>query len=182
MAGSNHKDVNIYDIARLLNVSTATVSRALKNNPAVNKATRKKILATARKMGYRPNNFASNLRSQKTNTIGVIIHELNSNFIISVLTGIEKVTAEAGYDIIIAGANRLPGLQYGEHGTFRTLLQKRDTGCLFRPGRRRYHGCQPAPAKYSTIISASTISRRFGISTGNCCSWPIRPGMISATT
>ena len=102
MATSNHKDVNIYDIARILNVSTATVSRALKNNPAVNKATRKKIVATARKMGYRPNNFASSLRSQKTNTIGVIIHELNSNFIISVLTGIEKVTAEAGYDIIIA--------------------------------------------------------------------------------
>ena len=102
MASSNHKDVNIYDIARILNVSTATVSRALKNNPAVNKTTRKKILATARKMGYRPNNFASNLRSQKTNTIGVIIHELNSNFIISVLTGIEKVTAETGYDIIIA--------------------------------------------------------------------------------
>ncbi|HWB92868.1 MAG TPA: LacI family DNA-binding transcriptional regulator [Puia sp.] len=102
MPTSNHKDVNIYDIARILNVSTATVSRALKNHPAVNKATRKKIVATARKMGYRPNNFASSLRSQKTNTIGVIIHELNSNFIISVLTGIEKVTAEAGYDIIIA--------------------------------------------------------------------------------
>lgn len=102
METPNHKDVNIYDIARALNVSTATVSRALKNNPSVNKTTRKKVLATARKMGYRPNNFASNLRTQKTNTIGVIIHELNSNFIISVLTGIEKVAAEAGYDIVIA--------------------------------------------------------------------------------
>jgi len=102
METPNHKDVNIYDIARALKVSTATVSRALKNNPSVNKTTRKKVLATARKMGYRPNNFASNLRTQKTNTIGVIIHELNSNFIISVLTGIEKVAAEAGYDIVIA--------------------------------------------------------------------------------
>jgi LacI family transcriptional regulator len=102
MAIPDHKDVNIYDIAKMLNVSTATVSRALKNDPAVSKATRQKILHTAKQLGYRPNNFASSLRSQKTNTIGVIIHELNSHFIISVLTGIEKVTAEAGYDIIIA--------------------------------------------------------------------------------
>jgi LacI family transcriptional regulator len=101
-AGHDDKEITIYDIAKVLGVSTATVSRALKNNPAVSKSTRRKVLQTARKMGYRPNNFASNLRSRKTHTIGIIIHELNSNFIISVLTGIEKVTAEAGYDIIIA--------------------------------------------------------------------------------
>lgn len=101
-APHNDKEITIYDIAKALGVSTATVSRALKDNPAVSKATRKKIFQTAKKMGYRPNNFASSLRSQKTHTIGIIIHELNSNFIISVLTGIEKVTAEAGYDLIIA--------------------------------------------------------------------------------
>jgi len=101
-AGHNDREITIYDIAKVLGVSIATVSRALKDNPAVNKNTRKKIVQTARKMGYRPNNFASSLRSKKTHTIGIIIHELNSNFIISVLTGIEKVTAEAGYDIIIA--------------------------------------------------------------------------------
>jgi LacI family transcriptional regulator len=52
-------------------------------------------------MGYQSNNFASNLRRQKTNTIGIIVHELKSQFISSVLAGIEKVTAEAGYDLII---------------------------------------------------------------------------------
>src|SRR6185369_4692598 len=56
----------------------------------------------ARELGYRHNTFASNLRKQKTNTIGLIVHELNSNFITSVLAGIEKVTTEAGYDLIIA--------------------------------------------------------------------------------
>jgi LacI family transcriptional regulator len=98
---NKEKEVNIYDIAKILGVSTATVSRALKNNPAVSKPTRKKVMDAAKKMGYRPNNFASNLRSQKTHTIGVIIHELSSYFIIAVLTGIEKVAAEAGYYIII---------------------------------------------------------------------------------
>jgi LacI family transcriptional regulator len=53
-------------------------------------------------MGYRTNHFARNLRNQTTNTIGVIMHELNSNFMTSVLAGIEKVTTDAGYDIIIA--------------------------------------------------------------------------------
>ncbi len=96
------KDITIYDIAQKLSVSSATVSRALKDNPAINKHTRKKIQDTARQLGYRHNTFASSLRKQKTNTIGVIVHELNSNFITSVLAGIEKVTTEAGYDLIIA--------------------------------------------------------------------------------
>ncbi len=96
------KDITIYDIARKLSLSSATVSRGLQNHPAINKNTRKKIQEAAKQLGYRHNNFASNLRKQKTNTIGVMIHELNSNFITSVLAGIEKVTTEAGYDLIIA--------------------------------------------------------------------------------
>ena len=96
------KEVTIYDIAQKLELSSATVSRGLKNHPAINKHTRKKIQDAAKELGYRHNTFASNLRKQKTNTIGLIVHELNSNFITSVLAGIEKVTAEAGYDLIIA--------------------------------------------------------------------------------
>ena len=96
------KEVTIYDIAQKLELSSATVSRGLQDHPAINKNTRKRIQETARELGYRHNNFASNLRKQKTNTIGVLVHELNSNFITSVLAGIEKVTTEAGYDLIIA--------------------------------------------------------------------------------
>lgn len=96
------KDVTIYDIAQKLDLSSATVSRGLQDHPAINKNTRKKIQEAARELGYRHNNFASSLRKQKTNTIGVIVHELNSNFITSVLAGIEKITTEAGYDLIIA--------------------------------------------------------------------------------
>lgn len=95
------KDITIYDIARVLQLSPATVSRGLKDHPAINIKTRKRITDMAREMGYRSNNFASNLRRQKTNTIGIIIHELKSQFISSVLAGIEKVTTEAGYDLII---------------------------------------------------------------------------------
>lgn len=96
------KEVTIYDIARKLNISPATVSRGLQDHPAISKKTKKRIIDMVDELGYRSNHFARNLRQQQTNTIGVIVHELNSNFITSVLAGIEKITTEAGYDLIIA--------------------------------------------------------------------------------
>ena len=96
------KDVTIYDIASKLKLSPATVSRGLKQHSSVSKKTKKRIADLAEQIGYRTNPFASNLRNQKTKTIGVLVHELNSNFITSVLAGIEKITALEGYDIIIA--------------------------------------------------------------------------------
>lgn len=96
------KEVTIYDLARELSLSPATISRGLQNNKRISKETTKRILAKAEEMGYRHNSFASSLRKQKSHTIGVIVHELNSNFITSVLAGIERITTEAGYDLIIA--------------------------------------------------------------------------------
>ena len=96
------RETTIYDIAKKLNISPATVSRGLKDHPSISKKTKKKIFEMVEEMGYRSNLFAKNLRQQQTNTIGLIVHELNSNFITSVLAGIEKVTNEAGYDLIIA--------------------------------------------------------------------------------
>jgi LacI family transcriptional regulator len=96
------KEITIYDIAEKLKISAATVSRGLSGNPAISEKTRKKIIEKAKELGYRSNNFASNLRKSKTHTIGVLMHELNSTFMLSVLTGIEKVIAETDYDILIA--------------------------------------------------------------------------------
>ncbi|MGZ8516623.1 MAG: LacI family DNA-binding transcriptional regulator, partial [Chitinophagaceae bacterium] len=75
------KEITIYDIAKHLNISATTVSRGLKDNPAINKNTRKKIVEAARLLGYRSNTFASSLRSKKTYTLGVIVHRLNSYFV-----------------------------------------------------------------------------------------------------
>jgi LacI family transcriptional regulator len=95
------KELTIYDLAERLNISVATVSRALNNDPTVSKKTKRKVCELAEATGYRKNNFASGLRKPKTNTIGFIVHELNSHFIASVLSGIEKVMTEAQYNIII---------------------------------------------------------------------------------
>jgi LacI family transcriptional regulator len=97
------KEITIYDIARELKISAATVSRGLRKNGEVNKKTVKVILKKAKDMGYRPNKFATSLRKKSTNTLGVIVPKLlNSHFIASVLAGMECVASERKYNLIIA--------------------------------------------------------------------------------
>lgn len=96
------KDITIYDIARHLNISATTVSRGLKDNPAINKNTRKKIAEAAKELGYRSNTFASSLRSRKTYTIGVIVPRLNSYFVASVLAGMQDAAKRERYNLIIS--------------------------------------------------------------------------------
>lgn len=96
------KDVTIYDIAKLLDLSPATVSRALNDHPAIKTDTKNQIASKAIEMGYRSNRFASNLRRQRTNTIGVIVPRLDSYFMSTVLAGMEKVANAANYNLIIS--------------------------------------------------------------------------------
>lgn len=124
---ANEKESTIYDIARKLNISPATVSRGLQDHPAISKKTKKKIFDMADEIGYRSNHFARNLRQQETKTIGVIVHELNSTFITSVLAGIEKITTEAGYDLIIAHSSES---SKKEAANATNLFQKRVDGLI----------------------------------------------------
>jgi LacI family transcriptional regulator len=123
----NGKEVTIYDLAKRLNISPATVSRGLKDHPGISKKTKKRIFDLVEEMGYRSNTFARNLRQQKTNTIAVLVHELNSNFITSVLAGIEKVTTEAGYDLIIAHSSES---YVKEAANAKNLFHKRVDGLI----------------------------------------------------
>jgi LacI family transcriptional regulator len=97
----SYKEITIYDIADFLKISPATVSRGLQDHQGINPGTKKKIIDTAKKMGYRQNKFASNLRKKSTNTIGVIVPRLNSYFVSTVIAGIEKVANTNNYNLII---------------------------------------------------------------------------------
>jgi LacI family transcriptional regulator len=121
------KEVTIYDIAKKLNISPTTVSRGLQDHPGISKKTKKKIFDTVEAMGYRSNHFARNLRQKQTMTIGVLLHELNSSFITSVLAGIEKVTTLAGYDIIITHSSESTKK---EAANANNLFQKRVDGLI----------------------------------------------------
>lgn len=121
------KEVTIYDLARKLNVSIATVSRALKDDPVVSKKTKKKIFDLAEEMGYRYNHFARNLREQRTYTIGVIVPRLNSYFMSTVIAGIESVANNEGYTLIISQSSESAGK---EVDSAKTMFNNRVDGLL----------------------------------------------------
>jgi LacI family transcriptional regulator len=124
---SNEKEVTIYDIAKKLNISAATVSRGLQDHPGISKKTKKKIVDTVEAMGYRSNHFARNLRNQKTDTIGVIVPRLNSFFMSSVIAGMENVANKAGYNLIISQSSEQSGK---EAASAKTMFNNRVDGLL----------------------------------------------------
>ena len=96
------RDVTIYDVAKALDISPSTVSRGLNDHPHIHNATKKKIRSMAREMGYRQNKFASSLRKRRTETIGVVVPKLNSYFMAQAISGVEKITNQHGYGLIIS--------------------------------------------------------------------------------
>ena len=99
--------ITIHDIARELNISASTVSRALNDNPRISQLTKEKIRALALQMGYQPNTIASNLRNSKTNTIGIVVPLINRHFFSTFISGVEDVAFNAGYNVIISQSNDL---------------------------------------------------------------------------
>lgn len=95
------KKTTIYDIAEKLNITAATVSRALNGNTKISEATRKLVSATAKEMNYEQNKLALALKSGKSFNIGVIVPRIDSNFFASVIRGIEEELYPHGYHVII---------------------------------------------------------------------------------
>lgn len=93
--------VDIKSIAKALNLSKSTVSRAFQPNSDINSKTRDRILAYANELNYRPNHYASNLREQKSKTIAVVVPELENNYFTQVIKGAEQIAKEAGYHTLV---------------------------------------------------------------------------------
>lgn len=97
--------VTIADIAKKLNTTSATVSRALNDHPGISDRMKKRVLKTAAKLNYRRNKIASSLRSGQTGIIGVIIPSAEINFFGSVVHGIESMANQHGYNVLIYQSN-----------------------------------------------------------------------------
>lgn len=95
----------IYDIARELNISKSTVSRALTNHPEVKAETRKAVLELAEKLDYQRNMLSINLISRKSNLIGIIVPEFNTSFFPQVVIGAQEMASKFGYNIIVSQSN-----------------------------------------------------------------------------
>src|SRR5215218_8477774 len=115
------------DIARSVNVTASTVSRALNNHPAISASTKKLVNRAAKKLKYQPNNIASSLRLGKTNIIGVIIPSAEINFFGSVVHGIEKVANAHNYNVLLYQSSEL--FDFEKKG-IETFLRARVDGVL----------------------------------------------------
>jgi LacI family transcriptional regulator len=99
-----NKPPTIKDIARQLNISVSTVSRAIRNASDVNPETKKTVLALVEELNYQPNQLALSLRNKQTHTIGVIVPNLD--YVLSMMVrGIDEVALEAGYTVMICQSN-----------------------------------------------------------------------------
>ncbi|MCB0640223.1 MAG: LacI family DNA-binding transcriptional regulator [Phaeodactylibacter sp.] len=96
------KNITIYDLAKELNVSASTVSRALKKHKSISKETVEKVEQLAKERGYRPNLVAASLRTQRTTNIGMLMPWINRPFVSDLISGAEKTARENGYNVIIS--------------------------------------------------------------------------------
>lgn len=94
--------ITIYEIADKLGVDSSTVSRALNNSSRVAKSTKDKVWAAAKELGYQRNLLASNLRMNKSNTIGVVVPRISRHFLSSTIAGIEEASYVAGFNVVIS--------------------------------------------------------------------------------
>ncbi len=98
------KPATIKDIAKRLNISISTVSRALRNAPDVNDDTKKIVTALSEELNYQPNRLALSLRQKQTHTIGVIVPNLDY-VLATMVKGIDEVALEAGYTVMVCQSN-----------------------------------------------------------------------------
>lgn len=95
------ESATIKDIAKALNLSTSTVSRALRGSYEISADTKKAVLEYAEKINYRPNPIALSLKERRTRAIGVVVSEIANNFFSQAINGIESIAYNRGYHVII---------------------------------------------------------------------------------
>lgn len=114
---------SIKDVARDVEMSTATVSRALRGLPGVSEETRARVMESARRLGYVPSPSAAGLASGQTRTVAVVVPRVTQWFFAAVVQGAEEVLRESGYDLLLYN---LAGDASARHRVFETsLLMKR---------------------------------------------------------
>jgi len=121
------RKTTITDIAKKLSLTPATVSRALSNKNDISEKTKKRVMATAKRLDYHPNKIASSLRSGITQVIGILIPSAEHSFFGSVINGITSMANENGYDVLIYQSNES---QEFEAKGLQTFLSARVDGIL----------------------------------------------------
>lgn len=122
-----NKKVRLSDIAARLNLSTVSISKALRDHPDIAEETKELIKKTAKEMGYMPNRLARSLSSQKSKTLGVVVPKINHSFFSAALGGIYEFASEQEYEILLTVSQENAQL---ERQQLETLLSMQVDGIL----------------------------------------------------
>lgn len=147
----------IVDIARNTGVSKASVSRALNGKTGVRERTRKKILEEAKNAGYLPNSLARGLVSNRTKTIGLVIPDITNPFFPEVARGIEEISREYGYNLILCNSN---WDEAQERNCLESLFQNRIEGLIIEP-------CSKSNVSYIEKSGVPTVYLNTKVKTGD---------------
>ncbi|CAH0229893.1 LacI family DNA-binding transcriptional regulator [Peribacillus frigoritolerans] len=101
MKQSKKGRVTLQQVAKHAGVSTSTASLIVRNNPRISEATRKKVLKSMHELGYVYDRIAANLRSQSSDTVGIIITDISNTFFSEFLIGVHDALDEVGYTVLL---------------------------------------------------------------------------------
>ncbi len=124
---SNNSQITLDDIAKKLNVTKVTVSKALRDHPDIGTKTKERVKKTAFDLGYMPNYIARNLSNKKSYTIGLVVPKIAHNFFASAIESIYNIAYKNNYEIIIT-VSQESAEQEARH--IQSLLSMRVDGLL----------------------------------------------------
>jgi LacI family transcriptional regulator, fructose operon transcriptional repressor len=124
---------SIKEVAEAAGVSTATVSRVFSNKPHVRAEVRERVMAAVEQLAYRPNRAARTLRSQQSNTIGLIVSDIRNPFFTAISRSVEDTAYEHGYSVLLCNTDEDPD----KEKLYLKLMQDENVaGIIFSPTRQ----------------------------------------------
>lgn len=130
---SKSSKITIHDLAKELNTTPATVSRALNDNPRISQKTKERVKALALKHNYQPNIVASNFRKGKSKTIGVMVPNINRHYFSNAIYSIENELAKADYNVMICQTSDSPEV---EKKLINTLINHKVSGIIISSNKK----------------------------------------------
>lgn len=150
--------MTIKDVAKICNVSTGTVNRALNNKPGIKPATKNRILHVVRELNYRPNYHARTLATGRTNTIGLVLPNVDNEFFAMLCSGVEKIGWETGFVMNLVLSNDNPEK---ETKALTSFLERGVEGIIVFPVSREVETiqrCVDADSKVVLLLNELPIS------------------------
>ncbi|MDO6657771.1 LacI family DNA-binding transcriptional regulator [Anaerobacillus sp. 1_MG-2023] len=146
---------NMTDVAKLANVSTATVSRVIQNPDAVKEKTRMKVLQAIEELNYQPNVLARYFRRTETKTILVMVPSIENNVFPQMIAGIDLVAHQSGYKVLLGNTYQDPDKAYSY---LEELKQKQVDGVILLTTRLDNNVITDIADKYPVVLTSDFIA------------------------